>query len=51
MVRGVLEVNIESPVFVAHPVPDNDVRHHVTSVTRYSQGKFDDEGRSYDNDV
>jgi hypothetical protein len=32
-VRGALELNIESPGFVALPVPDNDVRHHVISVT------------------
>jgi hypothetical protein len=34
MVRGALELNIESPVFGALPLPDNDVRHHVISVTR-----------------
>ncbi len=34
MVRGALELNIESPVFGALPMPDNDVRHHVISVTR-----------------
>jgi hypothetical protein len=51
MVRGALELNIESPVFVALLVPDNDVMHHVINITRYSQEKFDDEGPMNDNDV
>jgi hypothetical protein len=50
-VRGALELNIESPVFVALLVPDNDVMHHVIKITGYSQEKSDDEGPIYDNDV
>jgi hypothetical protein len=50
-VRGALELNIESPGFMALLVPDNDVMHHVIKITRYSQEKSDDEGPIYDNDV
>jgi len=50
-VRGALELNIESPGFVALLVPDNDVMHHVIKITRYSQEKFNDEGPNNDNDV
>jgi hypothetical protein len=50
-VRGALELNIESPGFMALLVPDNDVMHHVIKITRYSQEKSDDEGPINDNDV
>jgi hypothetical protein len=50
-VRGALELNIESPGFMALLVPDNDVMHHVIKITRYSQEKFNDEGPNNDNDV